>query len=389
MTQKFARLLLVAAVFAAAAPAGALALTTIAPISGASTTYTNSQDGQVILRSCGGCPAMLDYLPAPALSNGTVIEFRNDETSPSSALEYRAAAGVSLDGVSGGYGLLGSGQAARIISDGTSYRRLSVPQRAKIANATLFINPAGAITNSGLAADRPIPRMQDGWDYTYKYLDLNNGGITYKLSKGTPSAPTIHDGLVATYTTPGWNTYGVPFVLVDGDVNDAASVVIGPTDKNGIFTSTGAYVYVRGTTITCPSGLSALSASFYSFITTLESMIFGACPNGAHFRADTYSYLNITKNYKVTGGGGNIIHMASSVHGRILKNGDVDTNITTPLSFYSFIYAVDFARIGYYGTTSGSAVTGVKAYSYDNAIVHGMLPGTITSTPSSGGQILP
>lgn len=384
-------------------PTIAEAITTTAAITGTSTTFTSGQDGVVILRSNSNA-VMFDTLPGTSpgvLPSGTLIEVINDDSK--ALLQVKAGSGAALDGISTNFVLIGPKQGARFLSDGSNYRTLSREPRARVATTTFpplplpgalvpsyptfYVDPAtGLDTNSGIDSTVPFQSIQAAYDFVYRFIDLNGGGVRLKLADGT-----YNYGLVCSFSLPGFNTRGVPFVILDGNVSSPANVHISPTVPNSydgpdaILVSSACYLYLRGLKLSAPNGGSALKSVFWGFATVWEGVQFGSV-SGAHMKAEK-GYINAAFPYTVLSGGAS--HVSVSQGGHFLKNSSATFN--SSITFTDGVTKNSNGLIEWYGSTNGSSVTGVKAIVSDNGVTKGTstMPGTSTVSPTTGGQNIP
>lgn len=372
-------------------------------VSGGSTTYAPSQAGGYVLRF-NSSNLMRDTLPGggAVLAADSVITVYNDD--PKGLLEVKASGGAKLDGATTNFVLLGPKQTASFLSDGTDYRTVKRESRARVATTpfppmplpgalipaypTFYVDPAGSDLNSGIDATTPFQTIQAAYDFVYRFVDLNGGGVRIKLADGTYT-----QGLVCSFSLPGFNTRGVPFTVLDGNVSNPAAVHISPTVPNywdgpdAILVSSSCYLYLQGLKLSAPNGGSALKAVFWGFATLWEGVQFGTVTS-SHMRVETNGYVNAAFAYTISGGGASHISVASSGH--MLKNAPMST-VAGGASFSNAVIEVNNGLVEFTGGWSGGAVTGVKAKVTKNGILDtsgGGSPGSIASpAPTFGGQI--
>lgn len=364
----------------------AFALTSVA-VTGNTATFDATQSDKLVLRSNGGA-VMLDTLPGTSpgvLASGTLIDLYNDDAL--GLLEVRAGSGATLDGLSTNFLILGPKQSARLWSDGSSYRVLQKPYRVKAGMSQHFyIDPVNGLdTNSGIAPSRPFKKPQAAYDYVNHHFDLNSRGATFKLAPGTYT-----DQLVASFTLTGWNTTGIPLVLISGDTSNPGSVVWKTSaGVDAILASSSVYIYIEGIRFD-----SAIRAVFWAFVTIWNSVQFGPLTgNGAHMIADTYSYINAPYPYELVGGGTMQAHIWASAHGHVLVNA---ANIYVRQSYTftaGFAHVNTFGHLAWYPTVNydaGKTITSAKTYVYTNGLVQGgnKLPGS-GQYVAEQGQLLP
>lgn len=398
--------------------------TALSVISGPSTVYTNGSSQ--VLRSNGGAGGntMHDLLPGggSAFAVDTILTVYNDD--PTGLLEIRAAAGSLLDGGTR-FVLLGPKQAATFLSDGTDYRTIDKPDRTRIrslpgylssdpeawigvvpqvgvvALPTFYVNPTpcgvpavppcGDDNNSGIDANSAFLTIQAAWDFIINEVHLNNQGLTIKLAHGTYAK-----GLVASFTNTGYNTKGIPFVILEGDVLCHTCVHISPTPgpnegPDAILASSQVYLYLRGMKLSAPSG-SAIKAVFYGFVTTWDQVGFGSTL-GAQVRSETDGYVNLHKPFAIHGGTATNFAVTTE-GGNILSNAPyavVLGNVTYSDSTVKADGGLIRITHPFIPSPPSVTVTGVKARASDNGIVRGLsfIPGSApAATPTTQGQIL-
>lgn len=374
---------LVLGLLLALVPNVALALSVV---TGASTTYTSGQVGAYVLRSNSG-GVMHDLLPGggSALAADSIIATCNDDAT--GLLEVKAGTGSNLDGGPKKYIVLGPRQCAKFLSDGTDYRTVERPARIKIGTVTTInVSPSGDDELSGIDTGTAVQSMQRAWDMMILDYDLNNLAAVIKLAHGTYTK-----GLIASYLPVGWNTAGIPLVIVSGDTSSPGSVIIRPTTGDAFLVSTSAYLYIEGMRIEAPAtGAAAIRGVFYSFTTVWDAVQFGPTnASGMHMVMDSFSYINTPKPYELVGGGTQMAHVWSSAKGHILVN---TANIYVR---ESFTFTAGFAHVNTFGQLSwlatvnfdaGKTITGTKYYCYTNCILQGAnkLPGSGTYLAEQG-----
>lgn len=292
-----------------------------AQVTGASTTYNATQCGSHVLRSNSSSP-MRDLFPGgvSVLPVNCLVTVYNDD--PSGLLEIRASSGAKLDGVSTNFILIGPRQTAAILSDGTDYRTVQRESKARVAPTIFpplptpglfttypvwYVNRdplVGSDTNSGINPTTPFRTVQAAYDFVYRSVDLNGGGMLIQLAD---SATPYDRGLVCSFSTPGFNTRGVPFVALQGNVSNPSLTHIAPQNlgqydgPDAILVSSSCYLYLRGIKLSAPSpGGSAIKAVFWGFVTTWDGVEVGAAPYGSQFLIEK-GYANMVFPYTVSG----------------------------------------------------------------------------------------
>lgn len=377
-------------------------------INGPAATYPTS--GGYLLRFNGGTGGNTMHDLLPGASTGTIpidvpLTIYNDD--PTGLLEIKTDTGSKLDG---GYGfiLLGPKQAVTFHSDGTDYRTLSKPDRTRIrplsswlttdaviALPMFHINPdplIGSDNNSGIDASHPFLTLQAAYDFVAHNVHLNNSGVTFKAAHGTYTK-----GLVASFTFLGFNTQGVPFVTLDGDILNNTAVHIAPTGGPGIapdaiLVSSAAYLYIRGVKLSAPSSNgNGLKAVFWGFATTWEQVGFG--PAGqSQVKAETFGYINLHHAYAIYGGTA-VNHILATEFGCVLRNADYNVVLANMTYSDATVNASNYGSITWTSPSVSSpstvTVAGVKAKA-DGGTIIGVanIPGSLPAqAPVNGGQI--
>lgn len=367
-------------------PLQAFALTSVV-VTGDTATFDASQADKLVLRSNGGA-VMLDTLPGTSpgvLANGTLIDIFNDDAL--ALLEVRSGSGATLDGMASNFLLLGPKQSARLWSDGLGYRTLQKPYKVKAGMSQHFyIDPLNGIdTNSGIDPSRPVKKPQAAYDYVNHHFDLNSRGATFKLADGVYT-----DQLIASFTLTGWNTTGIPLVVLSGNLaNPGAVIMRPPTGVHAILASSSTYLYVEGIRFE-----GAINAVFWSFVTIWDSVQFGPIANGtAHMIVDSLSYINAPKAYELVGGGTLLAHIWASDKGHVLVNAS-DIYVRESFTFNAgFSHVNTFGHLAWYATIhfdEGATITGAKTFVYTNGLVQGgnKMPGS-GQYVAEQGQLLP
>lgn len=303
-----------------------------AAIAGASTTYTNAQDGYLIVRSNGGAD-MFDTLPgtSPGILNaGTVVTVYNDDAIGN--IVFSPGSGAQLDSNSprggsqpsapapGSFIIIGPGQTAAFQCDGAKYRTIQKPYRCRLArNIDIQLNAlTGADTNHGLTTGAAFKTLQAGWDYCFYNFDLNGWGIRFRLAPGTYSPGVVAQGLMV-----GQNLETLEFI---GD--SISGVTVHDNSGNACFMASGAAeIYVRDLTMTAEGPSPCVNAVFEGFL-TFTNVVFGSCAV-AHVNARTYGYINANEVlYYISGSAAE--HFAASSKGIIELNCTYIVLVGTP-----------------------------------------------------------
>lgn len=384
-------------------------------VTGASTTYTAAQVGGHVLRSNSGA-FMRDMLPGGAgvlLVDSLIIIYNDDSKG---LLEIKAGGGAKLDGVTTNFVLLGPKQSAKFLSDGTDYRTIERESKARVATTVFpplpspglfttypvwYVNrDTGDDLNSGIDATTPFRTIQAAYDFVYRFVDLNGGGMLIQLAD---SVSPYDRGLVCSFSTPGFNTRGVPFVALQGNVSNPSLTHIAPQNlgiydgPDAILVSSSCYLYLRGVKVSAPSpGGSAIKAVFWGFVTLWDAVEVGAAPTGSHFKIEK-GYANMVFPYTVSGDAPSHINVQQGGH--LLKGSGATMIAVGTRTFSDAVIVVSGG--GSLAEFSGGPVppgagwngiiNGVKAKVTKNGILDtsgGGSPGSIASpAPTGGGQI--
>lgn len=211
-------------------------------------TYDSSMDGTVQFRSNGGA-VMFDMLPLASLPANDEITVVNAD--PRAILQYAAAPGRALDGNPVGWGLLGPGQMARIVSDGTEYWTIQRPDRVKFkTDNTLYCSPTGNDANSGIDPSVPFKTIQAGMDATFRNFDIGGWHYNFQLSDGTYAGFSIRGSMTGHYANPSMEP--IASFNVVGNVADPSKVIIdGALGPNGLAVESvvGKSLHIDGMTI--------------------------------------------------------------------------------------------------------------------------------------------
>lgn len=213
---------------------GSPLLTGPIPVTG--TNNSSFTCGGITNRSNSGS-VMIDTLPTSVPAAGCVFYIRNNDAS---AFYGIAASGTpQLDGVTGGYFLLGPGQTAAIQSSGTTYTTLFKPVRAKLATGvslTLYYS-GGTCSNSNMPLSQSTPWCdpQQCWNYAQANLDIGNNkggaGITCQQLDSTVTASNSQGGgtqaLSAQGNIPGQGS--VIGITIQGNCTTPANTVLHPS----------------------------------------------------------------------------------------------------------------------------------------------------------------
>lgn len=391
-------------------------------ISGAAATYPAA--GGYLLRFNGGAGGNTMHDLLPGAGAGTVPAdvpltiFNHD---PTGLLEIRAGVGSQLQGgFDCGFVLLGPKQAATFVSDGTDYFVTSKPDRTRVrplptyvdtgldmlgqprsvvALPLFYVNPdplVGNDCNSGIDAAHPFLKLQTGFDFVINNVHGNNQGLTIKAAHGTYT-----DGLVVSFPYFGFNTNGIPFFTLDGDILNNTAVHIAPTppgpgqpgkSPDAILVSSQAYLYIRGVKLSAPNPAgSGLKTVFWGFATTWEQVGFGSAGQ-SQVKAETFGYINLHHPYAIYGGTA-ANQITASGGAQVLRNASY--NVVLGNTTYTDA-TVSVSTYGLVGWTSPSissppsvTVTGIKAKA-DGGTVAGVtnIPGSAPAwAPTNGGQI--
>ena len=353
----------------------------ISTISGASTTYTDAQDGMLVSRSNSNA-VMVDTLPgiSPGVLNaGTVITVHNDGTT---LMAIGVGSGAQLDGCASGFVMLGPQQTASFHSDGSNYRSLTKPDFAKLGYGqpiTIHIDQAGDDGSCGLTTGTAFKTLQAAWNFAAFNIHINSGSIFFQLA----DSATEYEGVVCNGFHLG---YGFGQVLFRGNLSDPSQVKV----KNTIaglacfLASNGASIYVEG--ISLESVGNNLEANWGALI-FFKNVIFKASGN-VHCQSITNGYIEANGDYSIEAGAQ--CHWSGGNGGMIHVGGITITLANTPAFPSGFANASLNSRIFSLASFAGTGATGPRRLGQMNSVVYNAglaaFPGNSTAAPGSGSQ---
>lgn len=361
---------------------------TASALTGAAQTYANTQIGKLLLRSNSGA-VMVDTLPGPTpgviTANGVIWAYNGDA---SALLMIQAGTGTTLNGngpTAGGFVILGPGQTAGFQSDGTNYRTIAEPTRARLAaNTTFYVSTSGSdTTGNGLAVGSPWATRQNAWNTLQKLFDLNGFTATIQLADGTYTA-----GLNAIGPMVGQTDYTQ--VLFQGNTGTMANCVINNAAGDCFSISDGARVAIQGFTLL--SSNSALNVNGAGSILGIQgSIAIGACTSD-QIATGKGGQIVINGSYSITGGGRT--HFGSTIGGQITRGAaSTITLVGTPAFSTAFAYADRTATLNLDSLTfAGTGATGSRYSVNLNAVIYtggggaNYFPGNSAGSFGTGGE---
>jgi len=359
-------------------------------VTGTSTTYSNSDIGKQVNRSNSGT-TMFDTLPGTSpgqiADTGVVNIFNNDA---SALLVISPGSGASLKGALSynGFLVLGPGQSANIISDGTDYWIAAKPDRVVLgANTTIYVSTSGSdSTNSGLTSGSAFASMQMAWNTLLAHFDLNGFTVTVQLANGT-YAQGLHaaSGILGS-TGPG-------SVVFQGSTT-AANVKISVSSSLCFWASAaGASFTVQGMTLTGSSlsyGLYAANSGIINFGSSSYPVVFGSMGVGSHMVANNGGAITGQANYSITGGSST--HIEAAAGGSISLVGLIISLTGTPAFSTDFAFSTSTGSIAAGGNTFAGSATGQRYSATLNGVINtngggaSYFPGNSAGSTATGGQ---
>jgi hypothetical protein len=355
-------------------------------VTGSATVYGSALVGSLVARGNSG-GAMSDTLPgtSPGIlpANSIISVFNADQ---SALLSISAGSGAALRGAPLGYIILGPGQSAGFISDGSEYFIVDAPLRTRLgANTTLYCSTAGADTNTGLTASVPLATLQKAYENLQAYYDLAGQTITIQCANGTYTT-----GLIATGFLVG--QVGYQALQIVGNPASPSSCVVSTVGSSCFqaaigsgFTINGFELTVSGTEDFCIycNNLSSLG---------YENIIFGAT-GASHVLAS--GYVALLGNCTINGNAADA-HWQLEIGGQLVVVEVATISlIGTPSFGSSFIgaengavFTIDAAS----GPTFSGAATGKRYSAILNAVINtsgggaSFFPGNSGGSTSTGGE---
>lgn len=355
-------------------------------ISGAATTYTQAQNNLQLVRTNSASP-MQDTLPGTSpgvLAAGTIIRITNGEAT--ALLSVSVGIGAALFSPRSKT-VLGPGQSLVILSDGTNYHVVSIPDRVIIkANATyLFVSLSGNDSNDGLTAATPLALMTTAFNLALREWDLASYEVTCQVAAGSYNEATdCHGTLVG--LGGGFRFLGNVSnpALVNNSINNANAFCFGAGG--------GAQITVEGFTLQNSSGPILFTDGQGAFLRQ-GSNIFGvgsvqmSAADGARMiLIGSYSITQSANAHFVANAGGVIEQGAASI---------VITTVGTPNFANAFAIGGQLGLIFLNQASlnfAGSGATGKRFDATTNAVVStsgggpNFFPGSVAGTTSTGGQ---
>ena len=357
-------------------PALALGSSTI---TGGATTYTNAQDGTLVIRSNSSTP-MVDTLPgigSGVLTAGVVISIYNDDTL--AFLGITVGSGALIDDQHSI--VIGPKQSAKIFSDGSNYRSLNKPDYARNRygnSVTLHIASTGDDNNCGLTTAASFLTLQAAWNFAAFNIHLNSGSVIFQIA----DSASDYAGVVCNGFHVG---YGFGEVKFRGNVTTPANVKVNNTIAGlaCFLASNGASIYVEG--VTLQSVNNCLETNWAALI-FFKTVVFKSAGN-VHIQSITDGYIEGNGNYSIEAGAA--VHWSAGNGGMVHIGGITITVANTPNFPSGFANASMESRIFSLASFTGSA-TGVKRLAQMNSVVYNAgsaaFPGDSTATPGSGSQ---
>lgn len=365
-------------------------------VTGASTTYTNSQCQFTVSRSNSASP-MIDTLPgtgAGVLSTGCLVTISNNDASALLALQVAAGAAIKGNLAATGFIYLCPQQSLTLYSDGANYFITSQPSACALqANTTFYAAPSGgSATNHGLSAASPLNTMTNAYNLARQIVFASGKTVTIQSANGTyTDIPQIFDGPINGQV--GTDTQSSVFpVVIQGDTATPSNVVISNgatgvgTCCDAITVANGASLLVQGFTLFSGHSNTLIAnqaKAAFKFIT------FQAAASN-HITSTHHSMIEVAGNYTIQGdaSGHWLVSDASSIY--------VQTAATITISG-SHGFSNGVATGQYSGsnivfnatpTFVGSLTSGLKCFMTLNAILSGVSLITVGSgsSASSGGQ---
>lgn len=347
--------------------------------------YTVAELGTVVKRSNSGA-AMADLLPGstsgimPLGWNVTIVN--SDEQA---LMSIGVESGAVIENAPLGFVLLGPGQQAKIVSDGSNYTVANTPDRVRLgADTAIYVSTTGDNANTALTTNMPLLTVQAAVDIVAKYYDLNGFTLTIQLADGTYT-DTFH-----VYTP--WVGGATENVIINGNETTPSNVYLYSQIIGVIAYAQGAGAGfairncgMRSTNSICISAAHGASIWF-------KNIIFGASTN-AHIYAMYGARIITQGGYTISGG--------ARFHITIDINSSFITSVSTPVILLNtpaisenFInlrgcavaHTQNFSFSGgatgtrYYAASNSSIITGGKGTSYFPGSIAGSLSGYSTYT---------
>lgn len=367
---------------------GAGSITGIAAITGSGTTYSSSQNAELVSRSNSGSP-MVDTLPGSSpgvLPAGTYFQIKNADTSAVLAINVGSGATLKAKLATTGYVYLCPGQAMGFYSDGSNYWGLSQPIQCSLGAATTFYaTPSGgSSTNNGLSASSPLDSITHAYQLAQGAFNANGQTVTIQSAAGTYSSA---QQLIGPISGQG-NTFaqGSIFpVVIQGDAVTPDNVIISVSGNSfgAMQVLGGADVMIQGFKLTASSAGNDVYSEGSKAV--LKNMDYGAAFS-VQIASSRESHVQLMPPYTISGGAG--CHILESggwisyeTTGTVTLTGTPNFSTAFACPQYPGEIVNDFTP-----AFVGSA-TGLKCSASLNGITNGSStwPGSGTTT-STGGQ---
>lgn len=359
---------------------------------GTNYTYVNANIGNQVNRSNSGT-AMFDTLPgtSPGQINATgVINIYNADST--ALLVVSAGAGATLNGALSynGFLILGPGQSANIISDGTNYWIAAKPDRVVLgANTTFYVSTTGSDTaNSGLTSGSPFASVQMAWNVLQAHVDLSGYIVTIQLANGTYTA-----GLNAQTALLG--SRGPSSVIFQGAAT-ASNVTFAMVSAAAFFAYNGAAFTVQGMTLSGTGlsyGIWAQAGGQINFSNASFPVAFGAMGTGFHIVAEPTGTVTANAAYSISGGAA--IHAFANGTGALVQIAGYTVTLSgTPGFSTVFAEATLLGALYANGITFSGSATGTRYLSSDNGVIYtngggaNYFPGSAAGSTANGGLYL-
>jgi hypothetical protein len=375
-------------------PPGTINSTT--SVTGASTTYTNAQNGVLIERANSGS-AMIDTLPGTSpgiLSAGVFITIKNNDSGGVLAINVGPGANLKAAVAPTGWVYICPNQSISFYSDGTNYWALGQPALCVLqAGTTFFVAGTGtASTNHGLTSAAPLLPTQ-AYQLAQSILDANSKTVTFSGSDTAYSSPiqfigpiigqgkTFAQGgvypvvLLGNNATPGlthWvvnvtgNSYGAIQVINGADVLIEGWTTITSGGGNGIYVENAnasvEFINCGNTTVNC------LGATRLAYVQIVGAMSYSGVNSGGILESNSWISYETTATMTMVGG-----PVFSSCFACAQYPGSIIVDFVP-----TFSGSTGASSVRYSAFLNGNINTGGGGANF--------FPGTSAGTTSTGGQ---
>ncbi len=284
---------------------------TVAPAATTSRNFVASDAWNLVLRTNSGT-LMTDTIPGTGLgilAAGTRIRFQNHDAT--ALYVATVASGATLDGVAAGFIVLGPGQRAEILSDGSNYWIIDKPARIKLgANSNFYCNQAsGNDALPGLAAGASAFQTLQAM-VNFLANNVDGGGFTPNMNATGAFTTGINS------QTPFFGSAGMSLSFASG--SSVAATLASCFNASGAgcgftVTSSGTAVVLTATGTATGQGSAFLATA--GAILTAGVVNYGTC-GSAHNSAGAFGRIIFTGD-PVTISGGATSHLTANQGGEL------------------------------------------------------------------------